>query len=262
MNQYAQNNTSAPATEHPECHAAAHIVLDLETLSTDPHATVASIGAVALTAQGSFVSEFHQAVSTEHQYARHISPSTCEWWDKQSNEARAASILAPNPAHPIEALKEFTCWVLQISDPKKVKVWGNGSGFDNVILSSLFADYHGLERPWAYWNDRDMRTVLDLHPHAKDVGEFVGIKHHALYDAQHEAKQLARVLATTQSAVQEMNAIKQAIREYHFALNSRMHGGVAAGNAIRSIEAALGMDWKQGKEAETQAAKAQQGAAA
>ncbi len=173
---------------------AAHIVLDLETLSTDPHAAVASIGAVAMTAQGARVAEFHQAVETVHQHGRHICPNTCEWWDEQSNEARAASILAPNPAHPTQALKDFTDWVLQIADPKKVKVWGNGSGFDNVILSSLFKDYPELEQPWQFWNDRDMRTVLDLHPEAKDVGDFTGVKHNALHDARHEAKQLTKVL--------------------------------------------------------------------
>lgn len=183
-----------PEDDHIEAKAA-HIVLDLETLSTDPHAAVASIGAVAMTAQGAWVAEFHTVVSTDHQYGRHICPKTCEWWDEQSNEARFASILAPNPAHPLQALKDFTNWVLQIADPKKVKVWGNGSGFDNVILCSLFKDYPELEMPWAFWNDRDMRTVLDLQPHAKDVGPFEGVKHNALHDARHEAKQLTKVLA-------------------------------------------------------------------
>ena len=39
-----------------------------------------------------------------------------------------------------------------------------------------------------------MRTVLDMHKAAKDVGPFEGIKHHALHDARHEAKQLAKAL--------------------------------------------------------------------
>lgn len=200
---------SQPQSNAPQ---AAHIVLDLETLSTDPHATVASIGAVALTAQGDFVSEFHQAIATSEQPGRHISPSTCEWWDEQSNAARAASILAPNPTHPIQSLKDFTEWVLQHADPKTVKVWGNGSGFDNVILASLFADYPELKKPWAFWNDRDMRTVLDLNPTAKDVGPFEGVKHNALHDARHEAKQLTKVLMATHSTQQGQDALTDAAR--------------------------------------------------
>lgn len=180
----------------PDClKQAAHIVLDLETLSTQPDAAVASIGAVALTACGNFVAEFHVAVDTgAPQHLRHACPNTIAWWDKQSDAAKAASIQATDTLLPSQALHAFTAWVEGLADPKKVKVWGNGSSFDNVILSSLYADYPELVRPWAYWNDRDMRTVLDLYPQAKDVGEFEGVKHNALHDARHEAKQLAAAL--------------------------------------------------------------------
>lgn len=174
---------------------AAHIVLDLETLSTQPNAVVASIGAVALTAHGNFVSEFHVAVDTgAPQHLRHVCPNTVAWWEQQSEAAKLGSVSASNPMLPHQALEAFTAWVQRHADSKKVKAWGNGSSFDNVILSSLYADYPELVRPWAYWNDRDMRTVLDLYPQAKDVGEFEGVKHDALYDARHEAKQLAAAL--------------------------------------------------------------------
>lgn len=183
---------------------AAHIVLDLETLSTQPHAIVVAIGAVALTAHGESVSEFHMPVICSSQPTRHLDAGTCAWWDKQADEAKAASILAADAVPASEALQAFSAWVQAHTDTKKVKVWGNGSNFDNVILSSLYADHPDLARPWAYWNDRDMRTLLDLHPHAKDVGPFEGIKHHALHDARHEGKQLAVVLkAVEQSVAQE-----------------------------------------------------------
>lgn len=183
--------TENQATPTP---CADHIVLDLETLSTQPHAIVVSIGAVALNAQGEVVSEFHTPVICSSQPDRDVSESTCQWWDGQSDEAKAASILAADAIPAGEALQAFSAWVLEHANPKTVKVWGNGSNFDNVILSSLYTDHPQLSRPWSYWNDRDMRTLLDLHPHAKDVGPFEGIKHHALHDARHEAKQLGVVL--------------------------------------------------------------------
>ena len=46
-----------------------------------------------------------------------------------------------------------------------------------------------------------MRAILDLHPTAKDVGEFVDVKHYALHDAHHEAKQLAKSLTLLQSLI-------------------------------------------------------------
>lgn len=180
-----------PATERLH---AAHIVLDLETLSTKPNATVISIGAVALTANGQFVAEFHESVTHASQPVRDIDQETNDWWLKQSDEAKAASFLSADSIPASEALQAFSQWVNAYADPKCVKVWGNGSSFDNVILSSLYADYSELTRPWAWWNDRDMRTVLDMHKGAKDVGPFEGIKHHALHDARHEAKQLTKVL--------------------------------------------------------------------
>ncbi len=42
--------------------------------------------------------------------------------------------------------------------------------------------------------------------------------------------------------------VLQAIRDYHFALDSREHGGVAADRALNAIQAALGMPWRQGVE--------------
>ena len=43
-------------------------------------------------------------------------------------------------------------------------------------------------------------------------------------------------------------AIRQAIADYHLALDNREHGGVAADNALASIENALNLRWVQGAE--------------
>ena len=43
--------------------------------------------------------------------------------------------------------------------------------------------------------------------------------------------------------------IKQAIRDYYFALDTRQHGDIAAHKAFSAIQEALGMEWTQGAEA-------------
>lgn len=48
------------------------------------------------------------------------------------------------------------------------------------------------------------------------------------------------------SVAQENDAVRAAIKEYHYALDCREHGGVAAHKALNSIQAALGMSWVQG----------------
>lgn len=175
---------------------AAHIVLDLETLSTQPNAAVIAIGAVALDAKGEFVSEFHTAVNAKSQPLRSVDSDTIAWWSKQSVEAQAASLNATDAKTATHAMCLFSDWMEKHADSKSVKVWGNGCSLDNVILGSLYAQCHelGFSQPWSWRNDRDMRTVLDLLPDAKNVGQFEGIKHHALHDARHEAKQLGKAL--------------------------------------------------------------------
>lgn len=49
----------------------------------------------------------------------------------------------------------------------------------------------------------------------------------------------------------ELDQIRQAIRDYYFALDTRQHGGEEQRKAFDVIEEALGMHWVQGKEAES-----------
>jgi hypothetical protein len=46
----------------------------------------------------------------------------------------------------------------------------------------------------------------------------------------------------------KLTEIQQAIADYHFALDTRAHGGVAQDRAFNAICNVLGMHWKQGEE--------------
>ncbi|WP_441280623.1 hypothetical protein [Tardiphaga sp. 862_B3_N1_1] len=48
---------------------------------------------------------------------------------------------------------------------------------------------------------------------------------------------------------QPADPIRLAVRDYHYALDTRQHGGVAADKAIKAIERVLDMPWQQGAEA-------------
>lgn len=52
-----------------------------------------------------------------------------------------------------------------------------------------------------------------------------------------------------------LQGIAQAIRDYHFALDTRQHGGVAQDKAFSSIVNVMGMHWVQGAEAAARAAQ-------
>ncbi|RQT26128.1 hypothetical protein DF037_20785 [Burkholderia contaminans] len=55
--------------------------------------------------------------------------------------------------------------------------------------------------------------------------------------------------ASFEDYVPERRAIRKAIEDYHYALDTRRHGGVALSHAFDAICKAMGMQWERGKEA-------------
>ena len=179
-------------------HKAAHIVIDLETLSTQPNALVLSIGAVGLNKYGDILpgAGFHLPIDpAAQQKRRHVDIGTQQWWAGiKCPIARCASIDAPATTQALveNALTAFSDFVNEWSDQDTVCIWGNGCSFDNVILATLYQDWN-KPLPWRFWNDRDMRTITAIFPHLKLL-PFDGFKHHALDDAMHEAQQLSAAI--------------------------------------------------------------------
>jgi hypothetical protein len=48
--------------------------------------------------------------------------------------------------------------------------------------------------------------------------------------------------------VDPLEQVREAVRDYYYALDKRVHGGSAADKAMNRIERALGMNWVQGAE--------------
>lgn len=73
----------------------------------------------------------------------------------------------------------------------KVRIWGNGADFDNVILASVYKRI-GMEQPWLYRNNRCYRTLKALHPEIPI--ERVGTHHNAVDDAESQARHLLAIM--------------------------------------------------------------------
>ncbi|MBM6478208.1 3'-5' exoribonuclease [Raoultella ornithinolytica] len=177
-----------------------HIMVDMETMGKKSNAPIVSIGAVLFDpATGILGETFYKVVSLESSvsWGAEIDPSTVIWWLKQSPEARSA--IANDDAIKLDdALLMFTDFVLDnvTGGRKKAQVWGNGATFDNTILRSSF-DLACLDCPWDYWNDRDVRTMVEL---GRTIGfdpktaiPFEGDRHNALADAQHQARYVSAI---------------------------------------------------------------------
>lgn len=165
-----------------------HVMLDLETLSTEPDAVIVAIGAVKFTAT-TIVDSIYIPVSAQscQDHGLHLNGDTVIWWLKQSDAARAA-LTDPDALDLGTALDGFQMW---FGDNKPL--WGNGATFDNVVLDSAYKAA-GLERPWSYKMDRCYRTLRNI-PGAPDADDRVGEHHNALDDAMFQTLHLQKIIA-------------------------------------------------------------------
>ena len=67
--------------------------------------------------------------------------------------------------------------------------------------------------------------------------------------------QLLKTERDRDEARRKLGDIAIAIRDYHYALDCREHGGVAADKALNRIQELMGMPWVTGKEKELRTSK-------
>lgn len=172
-----------------------HAMIDLETYDTRPEAIVLSIG-ISLFDPNDTAAPPVQGyygvldITSQIDAGRTTSQSTLDWWSQQSPEARTVLTATKKPV--VAVLKKVTS---SIDWSQIGGVWGNGASFDNAMLKSLWADF-GMELPWAFWLDRDQRTIKALYEARFGKISFPreGVHHNALDDAMHQARELQFML--------------------------------------------------------------------
>lgn len=164
-----------------------NVMLDLETMSTKPNASIISIGAVAFDMDKDEFEQFYVGINLEscEQAGLHISAGTVKWWCEQSEAARCA-VYSPDLESLTSGLKSFSDWLSKFDEPV---IWGNGSDFDNVVLGNAY-EAVGFETPWSYKQNRCFRTLKSCF---KVELERLGIHHNALADAIHQMRHLKQI---------------------------------------------------------------------
>ena len=163
------------------------VMIDLETMSTRPNGAICSIGAVKFTVEQGIIDEFYCTVDLRSckEVGLHISKDTITWWSQQNK--KALTELTKDNIMLSDALNRFADWY----GPKSLLTWGNGAGFDNVLMDNAYYAI-GMVRPWKYWDDRCYRTVNKLIPIEESTRE--GTYHNALDDARHQTNHLLKIL--------------------------------------------------------------------
>ncbi len=166
------------------------VMIDLETMGQGHDAAIVAIGAVEFDRTARETGqEFYLTVDLESavRCGGVIDPSTVMWWMRQSEHARQA---LDGKSDIAQALATFSGWLRSRGDLSQVRIWGNGSDFDNVILANAYRRLL-LPTPWKFWNNRCYRTWKNEH---REVSmERSGTHHNALDDAVSQARHMLKV---------------------------------------------------------------------
>lgn len=179
-----------------------HLAIDLETLSTDPSGVILTVGLAFFSDESDDLksSQVTLPVQPQLDLGRTVEARTLGWWLSQDGAARESIAGAFNAdgqastgrARLTEGLRGIT-HLFGLFNPERV--WGNGSDFDNAMLASLFTTV-GIELPWKFWQNRDMRTLMEQFPEYERVRP--DVSHNAQHDAIAQARTIRRILSKGQ----------------------------------------------------------------
>lgn len=165
-----------------------HVSIDLETLGKGHDAAITQLGWCDFDPDNMEIGDPKALLISPREGV--IDPSTVAWWLTQSDAARKTMVAAIEHGGLLApALLSFGRHLETLGD--EVCVWGNGATFDITILESAY-NRCTLTPPWAFYNVRDMRTIVHL---AQDLRGFngasvvrAGVHHDAAADAAHQAR--------------------------------------------------------------------------
>ena len=165
------------------------IMLDLETLSTRPDATVLTFGACKFNPykQEDIDKGIYFRINVDEQITlgRDVDDSTVEWWGKQAEDVREEALGDGDRITLEQFTKELNRFIVGAKN-----IWAQGPVFDIVILENLYRQL-GLPCPWQFWQIRDSRTLLSTHGDPREKNK-VGL-HNALEDAVSQAQAVQHV---------------------------------------------------------------------
>jgi len=172
------------------------VSIDIETLDNKFSSAILSIGAVAFDRRtGKLGKTYYREIDIDSAIkSGTVGADTLCWWMRQEDKVKAifsdSTAARADKIHLATALQEFCTFIRSLGAPC---VWGNGPSFDVTIIEhALNRGSVGLAIPWAFWNVRDVRTVVDLAelttPWRRANVAREGVHHNALHDAAHQAR--------------------------------------------------------------------------
>ena len=160
------------------------VMLDLETLSTRPEATILTFGACKFSPynQEEITQGIYFRINVDEQIAigSHIDDETIAWWGRQADDVREEALGDDNRISLEQFTQELNRFLVGVDN-----IWAQGPVFDIVILENLYRRL-GKPCPWQFWQIRDSRTLLSTLGDPREKNK-AGL-HNALEDAVSQAQ--------------------------------------------------------------------------
>jgi 3'-5' exoribonuclease Rv2179c-like domain len=136
------------------------VMIDIETLSTNKHAAILSVGVAVFATEGAAAGQIIDtngwAVDMNAIGGGHIDPGTLAWWMKQDESARQFSFGGTH--HPISIASELRPYIADADE-----VWANDPDFDLVILQHWWERMERLNAwPVSFRKYRSVRTMTAM----------------------------------------------------------------------------------------------------
>lgn len=168
------------------------IMIDLETLDVLPSSVIVSVGVCWFNSEGvGSRKEWKLDVEEQLSKRRTVSWSTLKWWLNQSDDARKD--LTTGETTPINIfIEELYEFIRPPGGPKYWTIWANSPTFDCVMLHNLAKQYK-RKMPWNFWEERDVRTLVDT----AGISRPKSASHGALQDAVDQAEMVREYFDNT-----------------------------------------------------------------
>lgn len=164
----------------------ADMILDLETLGTEPGSVVLQVGAIAFNSYTRVeLARFERNIDIGSQLlvGLTVDPKTLHWWGQQSREAQA-SVFAPGVSISA-AVRDFMLFWGACGCTDQSRIWARGTDFDPTIWAAAMTAAETVV-PWQHHLARDVRTLLEDRGVDREAIMRRGIRHRAVADAEHD----------------------------------------------------------------------------
>lgn len=167
-----------------------NVVLDLETLGTEPGCKIIQIGAVSFQVKPEdkslLVLDTFNALIKRHSEKQSLFQEEADalaFWARQP--ASAQEVISTGNEDITEAIERFTIWLAaqRNHNPQKhLNLWGNSPSFDCVLLKHVITKL-GYAVPWQFYEEFDIRTIYNLYKQIKNEDPKAKIKRQHAHDA-------------------------------------------------------------------------------